>query len=370
MPENKTHEKFMSRALALAKKGEGLVSPNPLVGAVLVKKGEIIGSGWHRGSGLAHAEIEALEDCRRRGNSPRGATMYVSLAPCARRYKGKKTGPCCEAIIESGVSEVVIGCDDPNPKSGDAREALKRKGVSVTSGVLGERCEALNEIFFKNAARELPFTILKLSASVDGKIATHSGDSKWIGNTAQRKAAHVLRRRCDSVLVGVETVIKDDPSLDVRLVGAARQPMPVVADTDLRTPLSAKLLAREGVLIAARHRANGKKAKALERAGAKIIKVRKGGAGGVCLKDLMKKLFALGIRSVLIEGGGKIAASAIREKIVDKMVFFYSPLIIGGDGADMVAGPGADAVRGARRVRIERVAKMSGTIVVEAYPEF
>ena len=370
MSEKNTHEKFMGRALALAKKGEGFVSPNPLVGAVLVKKGEIIGRGWHKGSGLPHAEIEALEDCRRRGNSPRGATMYVSLAPCARRYEGKKTPPCCGAIIESGVSEVVIGCDDPNPKSGNAATVLKRKGISVKSGVLRERCKALNEIFFKNVTAGLPFTILKLSASVDGKIAARSGDSKWIGNTAQRKAAHALRRRCDSVLVGVETVRNDNPSLDVRLVGAARQPTAVVADTNLRIPLSAKLLAREGVLIAARPQADRKKARALENGGAEIISVRKGGAGGVSLKDLMKKLFARGIMSVLIEGGGKVAASAVREKIVDKMVFFYSPLIIGGDGADMVAELGTNTVGGARRVRIDRVAKMSETIVVEAYPEF
>lgn len=370
MPENKTDEKFMRRALALAKKGEGRVSPNPLVGAVLVKNGKITGGGWHKGAGLAHAEIEAIKDCARRGNSPRGATMYVTLSPCARRYEGKKTPPCCGAIIESGISEVVIGCEDPNPESGNAAAVLRRKGISVKSGALKERCEALNEIFFKNVAEELPFVILKLSASADGKIATRSGDSKWIGGTAQRKAAHGLRRRCDSVLVGVETVKKDDPELTVRLVGAARQPAPVVADTNLRMPPSAKLLARESVIIAACAGADGKKAGALKDGGAEIITVRKGAEGGVCLRDLMKKLFKRGIRSVLIEGGGKIAASAVREKIVDKMVFFYSPLIIGGDGADMVAQMGTDKIHGARRVKIDRVSRADETVVVEARPEF
>ena len=359
------HERFMRQAIALAKKGGGRTSPNPLVGAVIVKKGKIAGKGWHRGAGLPHAEIEALEDCARRGISPRGATMYVNLAPCARSYKNKKTPPCCEAIVKSGISEVITGCDDPNPEVGDAVTVLKKKGVRVTTGVLRPQCEQLNEIFFKNVKTGLPFIILKMSASFDGKIATRSGRSKWIGNTSQRKAAHALRNLCDSVLVGSETVRTDDPSLDVRLVRAAKQPFPVVVDTDLRIPRSSKLLAREGAIVAT----CAKTARGCMGA-AEIVRVRRTAGGAVSLKDLMKKLFARGIGSVLIEGGGRVAASAIKEKIVDKMVFFYSPLIIGGDGTDMVAAMGTDAVKKAHRVRIGKVSNANGTLMVEAYPEF
>lgn len=360
----------MRRALSLAKKGEGEVSPNPLVGAVIVKKGKIIGSGWHKRAGGAHAEIEAIRDCKRKGNSPRGAAMYVNLEPCARRFKGKKTPPCCDAIVESGISGVFTGCKDPNPEAGNAAAILEKNGISVRKSILKTQCEKINEAFFKNMKTGLPFVILKLSASIDGKIATRTGNSKWIGNPSQRKMAHSLRKQCDAVLVGVDTVEKDNPRLDVRLVKTSRQPACVVADSGLRISAKAKLLGRENVIIAAKSGADGKKADALESLGAEVLRVRKNTGGGIVLKDLMKKLYSRGIRSVLIEGGGKMAASAIREKIADKMVFFYSPLIIGGDGTDMVAALKTDTVKKAVKLTFEKTPEIDGTIIVEAYPEF
>lgn len=360
----------MKQALRLARKGEGAVSPNPLVGAVIVKNRKIIGQGWHRQSGLPHAEIEALEDCKRRGISARGAKIYVNLEPCAREYKGKKTPPCCEAIIKSGISEVVIGCEDPNPKCGGGAEMLERNGISVKRKVLREQCEEINEIFFKHIKTGLPFVILKLSASIDGKIATRTGDSKWIGNEDQRKIAHGLRKKCDAILVGIETVIKDDPQLDVRLVKTARQPFRVVADTNLRTPPDAKLFGKNNLIIAAGAGAGKKKTELLRKRGAEIITVGKLSGGKIRMRDLMKKLSRRGIKSVLIEGGGRIAASAVTEKIVDKMVFFYSPLIIGGDGRNMISPIGADLVKNARKIELKKTRKISGAIMAEAYPKF
>ncbi len=362
--------KFMKEALRLAKKGEGTVSPNPLVGAVIVKNGKIIGRGWHRQAGLAHAEIEALEDCKRKGNSVRGAKMYVNLEPCARDYKEKKTPPCSEAIIKSGISEIIIGCEDPNPKGGGGAALLVKNGISVKKGVLQEQCENINEIFFKHIKTNLPFVILKLSASIDGKIATNSGDSKWIGNISQRKIAHSLRKKCDAVLVGVETAVKDNPRLDVRLVKTARQPARVVVDRNLRIPPDLKLLNGENVIIAAGAGTGVKKIKLMRSRGIEILTVRENGKGGISMRDLMKKLSQRGIKSVLIEGGSRVAASAVKEKIVDKMVFFYSPLIVGGDGTSMISPIGTDIVKKARKIRINKTRTFSGTIIVEAYPEF
>ncbi len=362
--------KFMREALRLARKGEGAVSPNPLVGAVIVKNGKIIGRGWHRQSGLAHAEIEALEDCKRKGNSARGAKMYVNLEPCARKYEGKKTPPCCEAIIKSGISEVVMGCEDPNPKAGGGGALLRKNGISVKKNILRERCEDINEIFFKHIKTGLPFVILKLSASVDGKIATRAGDSKWIGNDAQRKIAHGIRKKCDSVLVGIETVLKDNPRLDARLVKTVRQPACVVADTNLRIPPDAKLLGRKNVIIAVGAGAEKKKIKLMQNRGIDILTVGKSSGRGISMRSLMKKLSRKGIKSVLIEGGGAIAASALREKIVDKMVFFYSPLIIGGDGKDMVAPFGINLIKNTLRIKLKKTKTFSETLMLEAYPEF
>lgn len=360
----------MKQALKLAQRGEGAVSPNPLVGSVVVKNGEIIGRGWHRKFGLAHAEAEALEDCKRKGNSARGAAMYVNLEPCALEYEGKKNPPCCDAIIKSGISEVVIGCEDPNPKAGGGAALLEKSGISVKKGVLRERCEEMNEIFFKHIRTGLPFVILKLSASIDGKIAARGGDSKWIGNESQRKIAHSLRKKCDAVLVGVETVVKDDPGLDVRLVKTVRQPACVVADTNLRIPPDARLLGRENVTIAVGNKADKEKIKLMRNRGVGVLKVKTNPAGGISMRDLMKKLSLRGIKSVLIEGGAAVAASAVREKIVDKMVLFYSPIIIGGDGTDMVAPIGTDFVKNARKITLKKVNGISGTIMAEALPEF
>ncbi len=359
----------MKHALVLAQKGEGAVSPNPLVGAVIVKNGKIIGRGWHRRYGMAHAEVEALEDCKRKGRSVRGTAMYVTLEPCARTYEGKNTPACCEAIIKSGISEVFIGCEDPNPRIRGGAGILKKNGIAVKKGVLKEQCENINEIFFKNIKTGLPFVILKLSASADGKIATGTGDSKWIGNESQRKFSHILRQRCDAVLVGVETVRKDNPSLDVRLVKATRQPACVVADTNLKIPPKAKLLERDNVIIATAPGASEKKTRVMRERGVEILRIKKNSAGGISIRDLMKKLARRKIQSVLIEGGSKIAASALKEKIVDKMVFFYSPLIIGGDGTDMFSSIGTKLVKNAKRITFAKVQKTAETIIVEAYPE-
>jgi len=363
-----TDIKFMSLAINLAKKAEGMTSPNPLVGAVVVKKRMIIGKGFHKRAGLPHAEIEAILNAERKGKNVRGSTLYVTLEPCC--HTQKRTPPCIEYIIKKGISSVVIGCHDANPKvSGKSVALLRKAGIRIRSGVLEEMCKEINEAFFKYITTGIPFIILKLAASLDGKIATFTGDSKWIGSESQRKLAHKLRNKVDAIMVGIETVLRDDPELTVRLGNKPKhQPIPIILDSKLRIPLNSRLLRNhKSPLIITTSRSIHKKISELERIGARILIVDKDENGQIDLTHLLRQLRDLELTSILIEGGAKVAASALRKRIVDKIIFFYAPKIIGEEGISMLGKLGTSKVTDAVHIKRIKVKSFGDEIVLEGY---
>ncbi|KPK38524.1 MAG: hypothetical protein AMJ78_09840, partial [Omnitrophica WOR_2 bacterium SM23_29] len=289
-------EKYMSLALELAKRGKGLTSPNPCVGAVVVKDGEIIGKGYHRKAGGPHAEIYALKQA---GAKAHGATLYVSLEPC--RHYGK-TPPCIDVIIASKVKRVVAATKDPNPlNNGKGLTFLRRKGIKVSVGILENEARRLNEAFIKYIIKKMPFVTVKIAQSLDGKIATHTGDSKWITSEKAREFTHELRRETDAILVGVETILKDNPLLSARpkVKGARKikQPAKIILDSKLRTPTSAKIFSKDSagkVIIVATKFAPKDKIKALKRKGAEILIVESKN-GKVNIKTLLRLLGEKGI---------------------------------------------------------------------------
>jgi diaminohydroxyphosphoribosylaminopyrimidine deaminase/5-amino-6-(5-phosphoribosylamino)uracil reductase len=364
------HEKYMSLAISLARKGEGMTSPNPLVGAVLVKRGKIIGKGYHRKAGLPHAEIEAFIDAGRNGQDVGGGTLYVSLEPCCHR--DKKTPPCTDAVIEKGVGEVIVGALDPNPRvSGKGVKTLRDAGIRVTTGVLGEKARELNEAFNKYITTGTPFVTLKLAATLDGKIATHTGDSKWIGSERQRKMGHRLRNLADAVMVGTGTILKDDPRLNVRLykkAGNERQPVPVVLDRTLKTPVNSKIFSvHDSVIIVTGKSHDRVKRKKLEGAGARIIEVGLGRDGHLGLRELARKLGKNEITSLLIEGGSATAALALKSGIVDKVVFFYAPRVIGAEGLSMVGKLGVSRIKDSLGIERVKIRKLGDEFMIEGY---
>ncbi|MEW6145990.1 MAG: bifunctional diaminohydroxyphosphoribosylaminopyrimidine deaminase/5-amino-6-(5-phosphoribosylamino)uracil reductase RibD [Thermodesulfobacteriota bacterium] len=362
------HEKYMSLAISLAKRAEGMTSPNPLVGAVLVNKGEIIGKGYHRKAGLPHAEIEAFIDAERKGQAVRGSTLYVSLEPCCHREK--KTPPCTDAIIEKGVREAVIGALDPNPRvSGKGVKTLIDAGIRVSSGILAEKAGEINEAFNKYITTGTPLVTLKLAATLDGKIATHTGDSKWIGSETQRKLGHRLRNLADAVMVGTGTILKDNPKLNVRLSKrAGKQPVPVVLDMKLKTPVKSNIFsAHENVIIVTGNTHDPAKRKKLEEAGAKIIEVGSDKDGHLDLREAAQVLGKNEITSLLIEGGSATAALALKSGIVDKVVFFYAPRILGAEGLSMIGKLGISRISGSLNIERVKITKLGDEFMAEGY---
>ena len=358
----------MSIALKLARKAEGMTSPNPLVGAVLVKGGKIIGRGFHKMAGLPHAEIEAFADAERNGHSLKGATLYVTLEPCC--HEGKRTPPCVNAIVEKGIARVVVGAGDPNPMvCGNGFSLLRDEGVEVIPFVLENKALELNEAYNKYITTGLPFVTLKLAATLDGKIAAATGDSKWIGSERQRKLAHKLRSASDAVIVGVGTVLKDNPKLNARLPGREiRQPIPVILDRTLRTPSGSSVFKAHGaVIIATVKPANPGKKKRLEEAGARVLEIGHDRQGLPDMKKLLRELARNEIVSVLIEGGGKAAASALKSGLVDKVAFFYAPKIIGGDGVSMIDSLGIKSVKNAVQITGVKITRLGEELMVEGY---
>jgi diaminohydroxyphosphoribosylaminopyrimidine deaminase/5-amino-6-(5-phosphoribosylamino)uracil reductase len=362
------HEKYMSLAIRLAKRAEGMTSPNPLVGAVLVKKGEIIGKGYHRKAGLPHAEIEAFIDAEKKGRDVRGSTLYVSLEPCC--HKEKKTPPCTGAIIEKGVREVIVGALDPNPRvSGKGIKTLTDAGVRVRSGVLAEKACKINEAFNKYITTGTPFVALKLAATLDGKIATHTGDSRWIGSERQRKEGHKLRNLADAVMVGTGTILKDDPKLNVRLSKrAGKQPVPVVLDMKLKTPVKSNIFsAHENVIIVTGKTHDLNRRRKLEAAGATVIASRTGKDGLLDLREVARELGKMEITSLLIEGGSATAALALKSGIVDKVVFFYAPRVLGAEGLSMIGKLGISRVSDSLNVEKVKITKLGNEFMAEGY---
>jgi diaminohydroxyphosphoribosylaminopyrimidine deaminase/5-amino-6-(5-phosphoribosylamino)uracil reductase len=355
-------ERYMRLALRLARRAEGRTSPNPMVGAVLVRADEIVATGYHRRAGTDHAEIVAL---RRAGERARGATLYLNFEPCD--HFGR-TPPCTRALIEAGVRRVVAGMLDPNPLvSGRGVRRLRRAGIAVEVGLLERECRRLNEAFAKFITRGIPFVILKLAASLDGKIATRTGHSRWITGEPARRYVHRMRNRVDAVIVGLETVRMDDPELTCRIRGG-RDPWRIVLDRRLRVPLQAKLVrqnrGRKTVIVAgdapARRRA------ALERLGVEVWELPER-EGRISLGALLGRLAKLGCLSVMVEGGAATAAAFLAEKKVDKICFFYAPKLIGGDGKEMVGPLGIARVGQARALHDVEVRRLGEDLVVSGY---
>jgi diaminohydroxyphosphoribosylaminopyrimidine deaminase/5-amino-6-(5-phosphoribosylamino)uracil reductase len=358
--------KYMKRAIGLAKKGIGNTNPNPLVGAIIVKDDRIIGEGYHEFYGGPHAEINAFKNAT---EDVKGATMYVTLEPCS--HYGK-TPPCAQEIAKRGISKVVIGMTDPNPiVAGEGIKILKDNGIEVIVGVLEDEVKRLNEIFIKYITTKIPFCIMKTAMTLDGKIATVTGDSKWISNEMSRKHVHLLRHRVSAIMVGIGTVVNDDPMLTTRLEGAhSKDPARIIVDTEARIPLDAKVLnlkSDEKTIIATTERANKDKIKALEEKGALVILTPLKN-GKVDLKYLMKTLGEKGIDSVLLEGGSTLNYSALNEGIVDKVITFISPKIIGGNDAKTpVGGEGKEFVKDAFFLKDIEVLRFDTDIMIEGY---
>jgi len=356
-------DKYMKRALALAENGIGRTSPNPLVGAVIVKDGRILGEGWHEQYGHAHAEVNAV---RNAGNAE-GATVYVNLEPCC--HYGK-TPPCTELLIESRVNRVVIGSLDPNPLvAGKGVQRLREAGVEVNVGVMEQECRKLNEVFFHYIKNRRPFVVLKAAMSLDGKIAAPSGESKWITGEAARKDVQHLRNRYSAIMAGVGTVIRDDPELTCRLEGG-RNPRRIILDSKLRIPPGSRVLADQGnnrTIVACTEQAPPDRIRNLENLGAQLLFCRSMN-GRIDLSDLAEKLGSLSVDSILIEGGAAVNDSAFSQRLVDKIILYVAPKIIGGERSKtFVGGYGVESLGEAHRIRIESVERIGEDLKITAY---
>ncbi|NIM03627.1 bifunctional diaminohydroxyphosphoribosylaminopyrimidine deaminase/5-amino-6-(5-phosphoribosylamino)uracil reductase RibD [bacterium] len=355
----------MHKAIALAREGSFRVSPNPKVGCVLVKKGKVISRGRHEHFGGAHAEINALWEA---GVRARGSTMFINLEPCG--HYGK-TPPCTEAILKAGVKKVVVGMVDPNPLvKGKGLRELRAKGIKIKLGVLREECAKLNEPYIKYITRGIPFVILKSAMSLDGKIATQKGDSKWITSEASRKYAKALRSQVDGVLVGIDTVIKDNPGLLAS--SSQKRPIRIIMDSHLRIPLDARVLnSRAPTIVATGKGVDRKKIERLQARGIEVLQIprwKKHPRRGLDLKFLMRELAKRGVTSILIEGGGRVNASALEMGLVDKVLFFIAPKIVGGEDAiTAVEGEGIDRIGQAIRLKDTKVRRFGEDILFEGY---
>ncbi len=357
-----TEEEYMKLALKLARRGSGRTSPNPMVGAVLVKDNRIIGRGYHRRYGGNHAEINALENA---SADPTGATLYVTLEPCC--HYGK-TPPCVDAIIRNRIGKVVIGTLDPNPQvNGESVKILNRHGIETRVGVLEEECRELNEAHFKYMATGRPLVTLKFAQTLDGRIATASGDSRWISSEEFRKLAHRLRALNDAILVGIDTVLADNPQLTVRLV-RGRSPTRIILDSRLRMPLDAEIVRTRGiapVIIVTAAQAEGEKASRLREMGIEVLAVPPDTAGEIDLVGLLQLLGERTISSLLVEGGARVITSFLRQKLADKVVVAIAPKIL-GKGIDAVGELNIARISQALKLTFEKISRAGEDIVVEA----
>lgn len=354
----------MREALRLARKGIGRTTPNPAVGAVVVKGNRIIGRGWHRKAGTPHAEIHAL---RQAGDGARGATIYVTLEPC--NHTGR-TPPCTQAILASGITRVVAGMIDPNPRvAGSGCAFLRSHGVEVRDSVLADQCRRLNFPFIKHILTGLPWVIMKAGATVDGRIAPAAGQSGWITGEASRREVHRLRNRVDAIMVGSATALIDDPSLTARLTDdQGRDPQRIVLDSSLKLPVSAKMLGQQSTAetwIFCGPDAEAGRRQALEKAGARVIAVGRGSDGGLALDQVLAVLGTEQITSLLVEGGGRIHASFLRAGLVDQVSLFLAPFFLGAAAVPVVNGLPSSAAGMPERFVTTRVRRFGADVLVE-----
>jgi diaminohydroxyphosphoribosylaminopyrimidine deaminase/5-amino-6-(5-phosphoribosylamino)uracil reductase len=364
MTPGRDDESWMRRALALAEQGRGLTSPNPMVGAVVVRDGAAVGEGFHARAGGGHAEVVALSAA---GERARGATLYVTLEPCTHHGR---TPPCAPAVVAAGVRSVVVAIADPNPfVSGGGVDVLRAAGLEVRTGVLADAARAQNRVFLTALQERRPHVTLKAAMTLDGKIADVHGGSRWITGEEARAEAHRLRSEADAIVVGHRTVEADDPALTVRReVPWPREPLRVVLDTGARTPPTARLITTATparAVIAAGASAPAPRVAALERAGATVLRCPEA-AGRVDLRALLAALFEREVRGMLVEGGGEVAAGFLDAGLVDRVAIFVAPMLLGGRAAvPTVAGPGRDLKQAVRLASLE-ARRVGADLLIEA----
>lgn len=357
-------EYYMGLAINLARKGIGKVNPNPMVGAVIVKNNKIVGTGYHEKYGGKHAEINAIENASENLN---GSTMYVNLEPCS--HFGK-TPPCVDKIIENKINKVVISSVDPNPLvQGKGVKKLRDAGIEVKVGVLDEENKKLNEVFLKYIKNKKPFVVMKVAMSLDGKISTTTGQSKWISCDESRRYVHKLRSEVMSILVGINTVIKDNPMLDCRLENC-KNPIRIIVDTTLKIPIDSKIVSSSKsirTIVVTTEHANRNVMKLLEDKGVEILTVNLKN-NLVDLKETINKLGELNIDSILIEGGSSLNFSAINENIVDKIQVYVAPIILGGESSKTpIGGQGVADIKEAFKLDKLEYKQVGSDILIEGY---
>ncbi|HOJ43233.1 MAG TPA: bifunctional diaminohydroxyphosphoribosylaminopyrimidine deaminase/5-amino-6-(5-phosphoribosylamino)uracil reductase RibD [Syntrophorhabdaceae bacterium] len=359
-------EAYMRLALSLAKKGRGTTSPNPMVGAIIVRDDKVVGKGYHKKAGLPHAEIIAINEAKEHA---RGATLYVNLEPCV--HFGK-TPPCTEAIINAGIKKVVMAMFDPNPLvSGRGAQRLKDAGISVKIGLLEEEAKKLNEAFIVYMEKSRPFFIMKAAISLDGKIATKTCDSKWISNEQSRRYTNKLRASVDAIMVGINTVITDNPMLIPKMIKVKRYPLRVILDSKLRLPLSCdivKTAEKYKTLVFTSEDSRSDKETRLMSFGIEVIKCPKDENGRVSLRHVSNELFKREITTVLVEGGGELNGGLLKEGLIDKFILFYAPIFIGGKSAlNLIGGKGIDFLKDAYKLKIDGMKRFKEDICLEGY---
>lgn len=360
-------ERYMWMALDLARQGFGKTNPNPMVGAVLVKDGEVVGTGYHEKAGQQHAEIVALREA---GEKARGSVLYINLEPCSHHGR---TPPCVDAIIEAGVRKVVISTIDPNPLvGGEGVRKLRQAGIKVKTGVLEDKARRLNEVFLKYITTKKPFIAVKAALTLDGKIASSSGESKWITGEGSRKLVHRLRSTSDGIMVGINTVLKDDPRLTARIEGEeVSNPVRIIVDSKGRIPLDSKVVKTASevkTLLATTELADETHLEELSGEGVEVIRLPNK-EGRVDLEALMHELGRREISVVLVEGGGSLNYSLLENHLVDKIYFFMAPLLLGGkDAPTPLEGAGADALEHCWSVKDLEIKQVEGDLLVTGYP--
>ena len=360
-----TDESYIKLAIEIAKKGDGKVSPNPMVGCIIVKNDRIIGAGFHEKFGLNHAEVNAIEKA---GKNAEGATLYTNLEPCS--HFGK-TPPCVELIISSKIKKVVIGTLDMNPQiSGKGVKKLKAAGIETKVGFLENECIELNKFFFKYITKKLPYVTLKAAQTIDGKIADKAGESSWISSVPSRKYVHSLRARYDAVLIGAGTVEKDDPKLTVRLA-EGRNPKRIILDPGLGLNLNHKIFSRnsdKNLIVIASKKSIGKKRRInkLNSLGVTLLFAKEEKDDRINLKNALKELYKIGIASVLVEGGSQVFTSFIKGNLFDDMLTFISPKIL-GCGIPIVNNIGIKQLQKSLKLKINNVEKIGDDVLVEFY---
>jgi len=360
----KTNEEFINECIELAKLGEGLVSPNPLVGAIVVNKnGKVVGKGFHKKYGEAHAEINALNEA---GEKAKGGTLYINLEPCC--HFGK-TPPCIDRVINAGIKKIVIGMEDPNPKvSGNGIKKALNAGIEVVLGVQEKKCKKLNEIFITNILRHKPFVAIKTASTIDGKIATSTGNSKWITAENSRNIVHQLRNKYDAVLTGSGTVIKDNPSLTAR-INNTRNPVRIIIDSNLITSPDSKVYCNDKtrVIIVVSAEISSEKIQKYPD-NVEFIKCPVLNNGKIDLNYLTRALFENNINSVLVEAGGKLNAELIKNNIVDKFYFFIAPKILGDTNArQLFEGFYIENINECSIIKFENIQYLDPDILIEGY---